>query len=113
MATVDYTTKLGLNSQTVTTAAAAGATADVTNAIDIGNFSKGSIQAAGTFGTTTFTAQISNDGTNWVTAKDTAGSDLTFTAAGLKLLQLGAKFLRMAAPTGTGTGLIATIQLVK
>lgn len=112
-ATVVPTTKLGLRSRTVSVPAMAGGTADVSEIIDVGNFTKGSVQADGTFGTTTFTVQMSNNGTAWVTAKDTAGNDLTFTAAGLKLLQLGAKFIRLQAPSGTGTGLIAVIQLTE
>jgi hypothetical protein len=110
-ATVTNTTKMGVKGKTVTTGAATGAGTDVSEAIDMGNMARGSVQAAGTFGTTTFTAQVSNDGSTWATAKDTAGSDITFTAAGIKYIQMGPKYLRVSAPSGNGTALIATINL--
>lgn len=112
MATVANSYAFGVKSKTITTAALTGVGADVTEALDIGNCASGSIQSlAGTFGTTTLTVQVSNDGTTWVMAKDTAGVDLTFTAAGMKYIQMGAKYLRVQAPSGTGTGLTTAIVL--
>lgn len=112
MATVAVTTKNeGLKGQYVTVLALVGSTADVSNPIDISKFSRGSIQAAGTFGTTTFTVQVSNDGSAWATAKDPLGNDVTFTAAGLKYINMGARYLRLTAPSGTGTGLNAYLNL--
>ena len=112
MATVVSTTIMGVKSRTITTAAITGAGTDVTEALDIGNCAAGAIQAlAGTFGTTTLTVQVSNDGTTWATAKDTAGSDLTFTAVGIKYIQMGPKYMRVQAPSGNGTGLTTAIVL--
>lgn len=112
MATVVSTTIMGVKSRTITTAAIAGATTDATEALDIGNCASGSIQSvAGTFGTTTLTLQVSNDGTTWATAKDTAGNDITFTAVGIKYIQMGPKYMRVFAPSGNGTGLTTCIVL--
>lgn len=111
-ATVTSTRMFGVKGQTITTGAITGAGTDVTEAFDIGNSAAGSIQAlAGTFGTTTLTVQVSNDGATWATAKDTAGSDITFTAVGIKYIQMGPKYLRVQAPSGNGTGLTTAISL--
>lgn len=111
-ATVTSTRVFGVKGQTITTGAITGAGTDVTEAFDIGNSAAGSIQAlAGTFGTTTLTVQVSNDGSTWATAKDTAGSDITFTAVGIKYIQMGPKYLRVQAPSGNGTGLTTAINL--
>jgi len=112
MATVASTYMMGVKGKTITTAAITGAGTDVTEALDIGNCAAGAIQAlAGTFGTTTLTVQVSNDGTTWATAKDTAGNDITFTAVGIKYIQMGPKYLRVQAPSGNGTGLTTAISL--
>lgn len=111
-ATVTSVKTFGVKGQTITTGAITGAGTDVTEAFDIGNSASGSIQAlAGTFGTTTLTVQVSNDGSTWETAKDTAGSDITFTAVGIKYIQMGPKYLRVQAPSGNGTGLTTAIHL--
>jgi len=44
----------------------------------------GAVQVTGTFGGATIALQVSNDGTNFVTLKDGTGSDITFTAAGMR-----------------------------
>ena len=60
----------------------------------------GSIQAVGTFGGATVGAQVSNDGTNWATARDVYGSSVSVTTAtGYHELSLSAAYIR---PTITG-----------
>ena len=80
-------------------------TSDVGDALDIGYYQNVSIQAVGTYtGSSVVTMQVSNDGgTTWATAKDNAGSDLTFGANGLKQLGVNAKLIRPSIATGTGT----------
>ena len=78
-------------------------TSDVGDALDISKMQNVSLQAVGTYtGSSVVTMQVSNDGTNWITAKDTAGSNLTFSANGLLNLGTKAKFLRPSIATGTG-----------
>lgn len=89
------------------------ATSDVGDALDISKMSNVSLQAVGTYtGSSVVTMQVSNDGTTWVTAKDTAGNDLTFTANGLKNLGvIKAKFLRPSIATGTGAVAIYLVAI--
>ena len=47
-----------------------------------------SVQASGTFGGATVVMQHSNDGTNWFTAKDLQGDDISLTADGFKSLRM-------------------------
>ncbi len=47
------------------------------------------VQAVGTFSSQTLTLQGSIDGTNYVTLKDNGGTDITWSAAGMKQLPLG------------------------
>lgn len=114
MATVAHTATTGTvnKGKVCSVGALTGAGTDVSDAIDLGTWKRASVQSlAGTFGTTTLTAQVSNDGSTWATAKDIFGNDLTFTAVGLKSLALGARYLRIAAPSGNGTGLTTSIFL--
>lgn len=46
-----------------------------------------SFQVLGTFGGATIVLQGSNDGTNWQTLNDPAGSPISFTSAGLAAVQ--------------------------
>lgn len=62
----------------------------------------GSIQAVGTFGGATVGAQVSNDGTNWATAKDVSGDNVSVTAAtGYHELSLSAAYIRPTITSGS------------
>lgn len=66
-----------------------------------------SVQLVGTFGGATITMQVSNDGTNWATAKDLQGNDITFTSTGYRELSLSAAYIRPAIAAGAGVSLSA------
>ena len=70
-----------------------------------------SLQAVGTFSSSVITMQVSNDGTNWVTAKDLQGNDITFSATGYKELSLSAAYIRPSIASGTGSGLSVIMVL--
>lgn len=70
-----------------------------------------SVQVTGTFGGATITMQVSNDGTNWVTAKDLQGADITFTATGYDELSLSAAYIRPAIASGSGSSLSVIMVL--
>lgn len=70
-----------------------------------------SLQVTGTFNSSVITMQVSNDGTNWVTAKDLLGADITFSATGYRELSLSAAYIRPSIASGTGTGLAVTMVL--
>lgn len=53
----------------------------------------GSVQMTGTFGAAV-TLAASNDGTNFVTLKDTNGTDISLTAAGLVDFSTAAKYIK-------------------
>lgn len=71
----------------------------------------GSVQVTGTFGSGTFALQGSNDGTNWVTLKDTAGNDATLTAAGLIDFSTACAFVRPSTSGGSSDDLDVTMIL--
>ena len=60
------------------------------------------VQAVGTFGGATVVLQVSNDGTNWATAKDVQGTDVSLTATGYFEVSLSAAYIRPAISGGTG-----------
>jgi hypothetical protein len=70
-----------------------------------------SVQLTGTFGGATITMQVSNDGTNWATARGLDTTDITFTAAGYREFSLCAAYIRPLITGGSGTGLNATMVL--
>lgn len=71
----------------------------------------GSIQVTGTFGSGTCVLQASNDGSNWVTVKDTAGNDVSFTSAGMADFSTAALYLRPSTSGGTSDDLDVTVIL--
>ena len=61
-----------------------------------------SVQASGTFNSGSVTMQHSNDGTNWFTAKDLQGNDISLTADGIAEFSLSSAYIRPAI-SGGGT----------
>lgn len=66
------------------------------------NYRNVTIQALGNFSAQTLTLQGSLDGVTYVTLKDNAGTDITFTAAGMLQLPLGIipPYIRPSMSTG-------------
>ena len=71
----------------------------------------GSVQVTGTFGSGTCVLQGSNDGTNYVTLKDTAGNDISLTAAGMVDFSTAALYIRPSTSGGTADDLDVTVIL--
>lgn len=72
----------------------------------------GSIQAVGTFGGATIGAEVSNDGTNWATAKDVLGTNVSVTAAtGYHELSLSAAYIRPTITSGSANDIDVIVVL--
>ena len=71
----------------------------------------GSVHAVGTWGSATVTVQVSNDGTNWATLKDTSASDISFTADGYAEFTTAALYMRVVSSGGTGDDVDVTVVL--
>lgn len=61
----------------------------------------GTVQAFGTFGGATITLEGSNDGSTFVTLRDTDGADVSFTAAGYAEISTAFRYIRVASTGGT------------
>lgn len=61
------------------------------------------VQFLGTFDSAIAALQGSNDGTNWLTVKDTLGSDVSFTTAGYAEVSTGFRYLRPSTSGGSGS----------
>lgn len=68
-----------------------------------------SVQVTGTFGGATVVLQGSNDGSTYFTLKDTAGSDISFTAAGAADFSVGCLQIRPSASGGSGQDVDVTV----
>jgi hypothetical protein len=70
-----------------------------------------SVQVIGTFGGATITMQVSNDGTNWATARGLDTTDMTFTATGYREFSLSAAYMRPLISSGSGSNLSVVVVL--
>ena len=88
-------------------------TADTSTPIKVQNMQglAGSVQVTGTFGGATITLQGSNDGTNFVTLKDSAGTAISFTAAGMAEFSTAALYLKPTSSGGTADNVTVTVIL--
>jgi hypothetical protein len=88
-------------------------TADTSAPIKIQNMQglAGSVQVTGTFGSATITLQASNDSTNFFTLKDSAGTAISFTEAGLAEFSTAARFLKPTSSGGTSDNVTVTVVL--
>jgi hypothetical protein len=88
-------------------------TADTSTPIKVQNMQglAGSVQVTGTFGGATITLQGSNDGTNFVTLKDSAGTAISFTAAGMAEFSTAALYLKPTSSGGTADNVTVTLIL--
>lgn len=66
-----------------------------------------SVQVTGTF--TTQDIEGSNDGTNFVTLTDAQGSDLQFSAAGIRQILENPRYIRPKTPVGASSDVDITI----
>jgi hypothetical protein len=71
----------------------------------------GAIQVTGTFGGATIALQVSNNGTNYVTLKNSLGEDVSFTAAGMAEFSTAAMFLKPTSSGGTEDNVTVTVVL--
>ena len=77
---------------------------DTGEAVRVSHWQDRSIQAIGTFDTSTLTIQGSNDGgTTWATLRDPSSTALTFAAAGLKQVLEIVDLIRPSSSGGAGT----------
>ena len=88
-------------------------TADTSTPIKVQNMQglAGSVQVTGTFGSATSTLQASNDGTTYVTLKDSAGTAISFTAAGMAEFSTAALYLKPTSTGGTADNVTVTVIL--
>ena len=88
-------------------------TADTSTPIKVQNMQglAGSVQVTGTFGSATITLQVSNDGTNYVTLKDSAGADISLTSAGMREFSTAALYLKPTSSGGTADNVVVTVIL--
>jgi hypothetical protein len=71
-----------------------------------------SVQAVGTFGGATIGLQVSNDGTNWATAKDLTGNNVSMTAAtGYFEISLSGAYIRPTIAGGSGNDIDIIVVL--
>lgn len=70
---------------------------------DCGQFGDKTITVTGTFDTATITLLGSNDGTNWFTIQDFLGTNITFTASGMRTLGNSPRYIRPSAGAGAGS----------
>lgn len=89
------------------------AVADTASPIEVGEWNDRSVQCYGTFNSTSIAIQGSNDprvlsdpaNAVWAPVKNTAGTAIAFTAAGVHQILDNMRFLRFVNTGGTGTAL--------
>jgi hypothetical protein len=88
-------------------------TADTSTPIKVQNMQglAGSVQVTGTFGGATIAIQVSNDGSNYATLKDSAGIDISLTAAGMSEFSTAALYLKPTSSGGTSDNVTVTVVL--
>ncbi len=88
-------------------------TADTATPIKVQNMQglAGSVQVTGTFGGSAVALQVSNDGTNYVTLKDSAGTDISLTSAGMREFSTAALYLKPTSSGGTSDDVVVTVVL--
>lgn len=84
------------------TGEATAGNATITRYAPMISLSTASVQVSGTIGGATVALQGSNDGVTYTTLKDTAGSPLSFAAAGYAEFSSGAAFIKPSISGGTG-----------
>lgn len=71
----------------------------------------GSVQFAGTFGGSTVTLQMSNDGTNWVDIKDLQGITVSATATAMFEFTCSAAYIRPSVTGGSANNVDVILVL--
>jgi hypothetical protein len=78
------------------------------DAIEVGMFPYVSVQVKRTGSTNTAAVQISNDKTNWVTARDGGGTAMSAVSDALEVLQAPARYVR-CVPSGSTDSFAFTV----
>ncbi len=82
--------------------------------IPAGLLAEKSIQVTGTFGTGgTVVIEGSNDGNNWFAMPDPQGNALSFTASGLKRVDMNTEYIRPRVSAGDATTSVTVIMCAK
>ena len=82
--------------------------------IDYPQFADRNVQVLGTFGSGgTLIMQGSNDKTNWHTLTDMTGSPISFTSAGVKMIQENTLYVRPSVTAGDGTTDLTAIVVAR
>lgn len=85
------------------------ATGDTGQPVEMTDAQDRSIQVSGTFGTSTFTLEGSNDGTNWFVLTDPQGNNISKTAAALEAISEAVRYVRPNVSGGAGATLTAVL----
>jgi hypothetical protein len=85
------------------------ASGDVGQALQRTDLSDRSVQVSGTFSGTTLVFEGSNDGVNYFTLSNPAGSALSLTAAGLMQVTEATAWVRPHVTAGSGAALTVTL----
>lgn len=104
----EVSTLYGKGSLATWTALATGDTGKPVSGVGL---SDRSVQMTGTFGGATVVLEGSNDGTNYTTLTDTAGSALSFTSAGLKQVLQITKYIRPSVSGGAGVSINCNVLM--
>lgn len=83
--------------------------ADTSQVKEDGGYADRSFQVNGTWGSATLVFEGSNDGTTYVTLKDSTGAAMSFTADALVQIGQITRHFRVRTTGGTGTALVATL----
>jgi hypothetical protein len=98
----------------ITWASLTSATSDVGESVEMPYLSDRSVQAFGTFGTGgTCTLQGSNDGTNWATLEDSAGTGIAQVVAGIKQIMPVTRYIRPNITAGSGATITCVVYCTR
>lgn len=88
-------------------------TGDTINALTVPGYNASLIcaQIGGTFGGATVTLEVSNDGTNYVGAKDLTGTAVSATAAALVQVPSSALYIKPVVTGGSANSINVTLVL--
>jgi len=85
------------------------ASGDIGQAVQRTDLSDRTVQVAGTFSGATLVFEGSNDGVNYFTLSNPAGTALSFTAAGLMQVTAATAWVRPHVTAGSGAALTVTV----
>ena len=114
MANVTATLAQPTTGQILVATWAALANGDVGITVDYPRWADRNVQVFGTFGSGgSIKIEGSNNGSNWVTLTDMAGSTCVFTAAGVKMIQENVMWVRPSVTAGDGTTALTAVLVAR